>query len=82
MFSVHPKVYSSMFSIPAEIADKALKFANGEQLKVIICIFRTPNITEQEIAKITNLSLDTVNECIEYHRAKIIAEKIYRNVIG
>lgn len=66
MFSVHPKVYSSMFSIPAEIADKALKFANGEQLKVIICIFRTPNITEQEIAKITNLSLDTVNECIEY----------------
>lgn len=23
-----------------------------------------------------------INECIEYHRAKIIVEKIYKNVIG
>lgn len=66
MFEISPKVYSSMFSLPTEIADKGLKFASGEQLKVIICIFRNPQITAEEITKITNLSLSTVNECVEY----------------
>ena len=66
MFEISPKVYSSMFSLPTEIADRGLKFASGEQLKVIICIFRNPEITVEEITKITNLSLGTVNECIEY----------------
>ncbi len=66
MFEISPKVYSSMFSLPTEIADKGLKFASGEQLKVIICIFRSPEITVEDITKITNLSLGTVNECVEY----------------
>ncbi len=66
MFKINPKTYSSMFSLPTEIADKGLKFASGEQLKVIICIFRNPDITRDEIAKLTNLSLSTVNECIDY----------------
>ncbi len=66
MFEISPKVYSSMFSLPTEIADKGLKFASGEQLKVIISIFRNPEITVEEITKNTNLSLGTVNECIEY----------------
>ena len=66
MFEISPKVYSSMFSLPTEIADKGLKFASGEQLKVIICIFRNPEITVEEITKITNLSLGTVNESVEY----------------
>lgn len=37
------------------------------------------------ITKLDILSNDItlpVNECIEYHRAKIIVEKIYKNVIG
>lgn len=66
MFKIDPKVYSSMFSMPTEIADKALKFASGEQLKVIICVFRNPNITAEEISQKTNLSLATVRECVEY----------------
>lgn len=66
MFKVSPKVYSSMFSLPTEIADRGLKFASGEQLKVIIAIFRNPEITIEEITKVTNLSLGTVKECIEY----------------
>lgn len=66
MFKIDPKVYSSMFSLPTEIADKGLKFASGEQLKVIICIFRNPNITAEEISQKTNLSLATVRECVEY----------------
>lgn len=66
MFKISPKVYSSMFSLPTELADKGLKFASGEQLKVIIAIFRNPQVTIEEITKITNLSLGTVKECIEY----------------
>lgn len=66
MFEISPKVYSSLFSLPTEIADRGLKFASGEQLKVIIAIFRNPQITAEEITKITNLSLGTVNECVEY----------------
>lgn len=66
MFEISPKVYSSLFSLPTEIADRGLKFATGEQLKVIIAIFRNPEITAEEITKKTNLSLGTVNECVEY----------------
>ena len=66
MFEISPKVYSSMFSLPTEIADKGLKFATGEQLKVIIAIFRNPEITTEEITKVTNLSLGTVRESVEY----------------
>lgn len=66
MFEISPKVYSSMFSLPTEIADRGLKFATGEQLKVIIAIFRNPEITTEEIAKKTNLSPNEVRECVEY----------------
>ena len=66
MFKISPSVYSSMFSLPTEIADKGLKFASGEQLKVIICIFRNPNVTPEEISQKTNLSPATVRECVEY----------------
>lgn len=66
MFKIDPKVYSSMFSMPTEIADKGLKFANGEQLKVIICIFRNPSVTAEEISQKTNLSLAAIKECVEY----------------
>lgn len=66
MFKIDPKVYSSMFSMPTEIADRGLKFASGEQLKVIICIFRNPDVTTEEISKKTGLSLASVKEGIEY----------------
>ena len=82
MFKVNPKVYASMFSLPTEIADKGLKFASGEQLKVIICIFRNPEITKEEIANKTNLSLNTVNECVEYwtDAGVLDAEKVQKTV--
>lgn len=66
MFKINPKVYSSMFSLPTEIIDKGLKFATGEQIKVILCIFRNPEITTEEIMKKTNLSKNEVVECVEY----------------
>lgn len=66
MFKVNPKVYSSMFSLPTEIVDKGMKFATGEQIKVIICIFRSPEVTVEELMKKTNLSKSEVEECVEY----------------
>lgn len=66
MFKVNPKVYSSMFSLPTEIVDKGLKFASCEQIKVILCIFRNPDITTDELMKKTNLSRNEIDECIEY----------------
>lgn len=66
MFEISPKVYASMFSLPTKIADEALKFANGEQLKVIISVFRNSKADEEEISKATNLSLDAVSEALEY----------------
>jgi len=82
MFKIDPKVYSSMFSMPTEIADKALKFASGEQLKVIICIFRNPNITIEEINKKTGVSLAAVKESIEYweNEGILTAEKAEKAV--
>ena len=66
MFKVNPKVYSSMFSLPTEIIDKGLKFATGEQIKVILCIFRSPEITVPDLAKKTNLSENEIGECVEF----------------
>lgn len=76
MFSAEPKVYSSMFSIPSDIAEKHLKFASGEQLKVILCIFKNPDITADGISQRTGISVRDVSECIEYWTdAGILAEK-------
>ena len=74
MFKVNPKVYASMFSLPTEIIDKGLKFASGEQIKVILCVFRNPEITLDELVKKTNLSQNEVEECIEYWKDNGILE--------
>lgn len=83
MFSIDPKVYTSMFSIPSEIAEKHLKFASGEQIKVIICIFKNPDATSAEIAKKTNLSVSETEECIEYwmDSGLLISEKKEKAVV-
>lgn len=76
MFKINPKVYSSMFSLPTEIVDKGLKFATGQQLKVILCIFRNPEITAQDIAKKTNLSKSEIDECIEYWQGAGVLDSV------
>lgn len=66
MYSVDVKLYASSFSVPAKIADEMLKLCSGEQLKVMLCILRNPQIEAEEIAKKTGLSAETVTECAEY----------------
>lgn len=66
MYSADVKFFASSFSVPAKIADEMLKLCSGEQLKVILCILRNPEIEAEEIARITGLSLFEVEECAEY----------------
>ena len=66
MYSADVKFFASSFSVPAKIADEMLKLCSGEQLKVILCILRNPEIDAEKIAKITGLSLSEVEECAEY----------------
>ena len=81
MFKVNPKVYASMFSLPTEIIDKGLKFASGEQIKVILCVFRNPEITIDELIKKTNLSKNEIEECIEYWQDNGILETIVKTEV-
>ncbi len=39
-YSVNPSVFKSIFAVPAEIVDKHIRLANGDQLKVLLWILR------------------------------------------
>ena len=66
MYSADVKLYASAFSVPAKIADEMLERCSGEQLKVILCILRNPEIDDGQIAEKTGLSPETVAECADY----------------
>lgn len=66
MYSVDVKLFASSFSVPAKIADEMLKQCSGDQLKVLLCILRNPEIEAQNIAEKTGLLTETVLECADY----------------
>lgn len=66
MYSADVKLYASAFSVPSKIADEMLERCSGEQLKVILCILRNPEIDDGQIAEKTGLSSETVAECADY----------------
>ncbi|MBQ8014894.1 MAG: DnaD domain protein [Clostridia bacterium] len=39
-YSVNPAVFKSIFAVPADIVDKHIRLANGDQLKVLLWILR------------------------------------------
>lgn len=83
MYSADVKMYASSFSVPTKIADEMLKLCSGEQLKVILCILRNPEISAEKIAKITGLTLPEVEECAEYwtDAGIIVSEKAEPNIV-
>ena len=66
MFKINTAVYSAMFSLPQSVADKGLKLVSGEQLKVIIAIFRNPDADVKALAEKTGLPEYAVKEAVEY----------------
>lgn len=65
-YSASPKALAAPFFVPAEIADKYLKIATRDQLRVILYIFR--NTAEhpdtKKIAEALNISTDEVDDAI------------------
>lgn len=65
-YNINHALFSNAFAIPADVADKYLKFCKGEHLKVLIYIMRNyhQNPSIAEIAAQTDLSEYDVNEAL------------------
>ncbi len=65
-YSINPSVFSSTFALPSEVADKYLKLAKGEHIKVLIYIMRNvaslPSV--DKISFNTDVSVYDVKEAL------------------
>ena len=57
-YIIDPKVFSAVFTVPAAVADKHLKLARGEHIKVLLYIMRNMSVNPDnaEIAAAAGLS--------------------------
>ena len=66
-YSLNPKLYDSMFAIPAQIVDKYLKFATGTQLKILLIFIKTGG---EDLIKVVseklNINETQIIESLEY----------------
>lgn len=67
-YLINPKAFSAVFTVPAAVADKHLKLARGEHIKVLLYIMRNMSINPNnaEIAAATGLSEYDVAEALLY----------------
>ncbi len=67
-YIIDPKVFSAVFTVPAAVADKHLKLARGEHIKVLLYIMRnmSANPDNAEIAAAAGLSEYEVEEALLY----------------
>ena len=67
-YLINPKAFSAVFTVPAAVADKHLKLARGEHIKVLLYIMRniSVNPNNAEIAAATGLSEYDVAEALLY----------------
>ena len=65
-YSINHILFSNAFAIPADVADKYLKFCKGEHLKVLLYIMRNIHAkpTAEDISNNIDLSLYDVNEAL------------------
>lgn len=65
-YYINPSVYASAFALPSDVADKFLKLAKGEHIKVLIYIMRNaadlPDV--EEISANTDVSVYDVKEAL------------------
>ncbi len=63
---VNPVCLSRAFTVPADVADKYLKLAKGEHIKVLLYMLRnsTEALSEDEIASVLNISKIDVKEAV------------------
>ena len=67
-YTVKKKIRGGVFEIPEVIADKHLKFATGEQIKVLLYVLRHPEKTQSAhtIAKFLKMDEADVEDCLQY----------------
>ncbi len=67
-YLINPKAFSAVFTVPAAVADKHLKLARGEYIKVLLYIMRNMSVNSDnaEIAAATGLSEYDVAEALLY----------------
>ncbi len=67
-YTVNPICLSSVFTLPSTVADRHLKLANPEHIKVLIYIFRNlaEGIIIEKIADATGVSEYDINEALLY----------------
>lgn len=75
-YTIKPKQFKRFFNVPCQVAEKCLKIADGNFIKVLLYIFSCDetSLTSEEIAKATNLSVSVVDDAILYlsNDAKLI----------
>ena len=67
-YLINPKAFSAVFTVPAAVADKHLKLARGEHIKVLLYIMRNMSVNPDnaEIAAAAGLSEYEVEEALLY----------------
>lgn len=66
-YSVDPSALSSIFPVPASVADEHLKFASGQQLKVLLYLLRAGSeCSAEQIGKGVAMSSDDVKDAMQY----------------
>ena len=67
-YTVKKKIRGGVFEIPEIIADKHLKFASGEQIKVLLYVLRHPEKSQSAhaIAKFLKMDETDVEDCLQY----------------
>ena len=67
-YRINPAAFSAVFTVPAEVADRHLKLARGEHIKVLLYIMRnmTAPIESSVIAEATGITEYDVKEALVY----------------
>ena len=67
-YYINPAAFSAVFTVPAEVADRHLKLARGEHIKVLLYVMRnmSSEISEEQISENTDVSLYEVKEALLY----------------
>ncbi len=68
MYSINPSSYSSVFVLPAEIADKHLRMAGKAQLKVLLWLYRNPSAPFDlaVVSRETGIPSDEIDDAMLY----------------
>lgn len=67
-FTVNPSVFGSMLAVPSVVAEKHLKLASGDQIKVLLAFFKFSQDKDycEKISSVTGVNAASVFECLEY----------------